>query len=92
MEWGGLGNRTALVDKHAAWVGKLVDINKDDNSDELHSLYSDSNSGGPPPKRVKPRKYPHFNDKIDIDNPIFCVGMEFKTHAHFRDAVKYLSN
>ena len=88
MEWDGLGSRTALVDEHAASVGELVDINEDDNSDELQSLCSESDSDEPPPKRVKLKKYPAFNDKTNMDNPVLCVGMEFKTHAHFRDAVK----
>ncbi|GAB2268041.1 hypothetical protein Dimus_038694 [Dionaea muscipula] len=53
-------------------------------SDDLHNL--DSNLEEDVGDGTK--KNPIFNEKTDFDNPMFCVGMEFKTHELFRDAVK----
>ncbi|XP_058189566.1 uncharacterized protein LOC131307172 [Rhododendron vialii] len=38
--------------------------------------------------RKKGGKYTVFNEKTDMANPRFMVGMEFKTHKVLRDAIK----
>lgn len=37
------------------------------------------------------KKFPLFNEKTDIFNLVFKVGLEFKTHDLFRNAVKEYS-
>ncbi|GAB2233900.1 hypothetical protein Droror1_Dr00003130 [Drosera rotundifolia] len=56
----------------------------DKDTDEVVSVDSSSDDVG----RTKRKKYPFFNEDTDFDNPEFSVGMEFKTHKLFRDAVK----
>ncbi|KAH7857175.1 hypothetical protein Vadar_009876 [Vaccinium darrowii] len=53
----------------------------------LSSGYSSSDEEGGSSKRVR-KKYKLFNEQTDMDNPQFLVGMEFKNHSLFRDAVK----
>ncbi|KAH7833745.1 hypothetical protein Vadar_009318 [Vaccinium darrowii] len=68
-------------------VDELVDIEGvDESSDELDSLDDSSDEEGGSKK--KKMKYPVFNENTDMENPVFKVGMEFKTHAFFREAVK----
>ncbi|GFY81468.1 coenzyme F420 hydrogenase family [Actinidia rufa] len=52
-------------------------------SEELKSICSSSDEEGV----VEKDKYPVFNEKTDMDNPCFSIGMEFKTHV-IRDVVK----
>ncbi|KAH7866379.1 hypothetical protein Vadar_019600 [Vaccinium darrowii] len=54
------------------------------SSDDLDSLCTSSDEDGVKPKK----KHKVFNDQTDMENPVFMVGMEFKSHSQFRDAVK----
>lgn len=82
-EYGGVGDQTMAHDEHA----DLADLDDtSDDSDELVSLSSESDSDGGGKKQKN--KYPVFNEHADMLNPVFSVGMEFKTHEVFRDAVK----
>ncbi|KAF7153831.1 hypothetical protein RHSIM_Rhsim01G0063200 [Rhododendron simsii] len=84
----GLGNTSAHNAKdYSGVVDELADIDyMDEDSDELLSGQSSSDEEGGS-KRDK-KKYTVFNEKTEMGNPVFEVGMEFKTHAQFRDAVK----
>ncbi|KAI8569475.1 hypothetical protein RHMOL_Rhmol02G0282000 [Rhododendron molle] len=65
----------------------LADLDDDtDNTNELDShSSSDTDDDG---RKQKKKKHAIFNEEADILNPVFSVGMEFKTHEIFRDAVK----
>ncbi|XP_028070295.1 uncharacterized protein LOC114272787 [Camellia sinensis] len=54
------------------------------SSDELRSIDSSSDEGGTSHRR----QYLVFNVDSDMHNPQFKLGMEFKSHDMFRDAVK----
>ncbi|GAB2276943.1 hypothetical protein Dimus_011651 [Dionaea muscipula] len=58
----------------------------DEDTNECKSM--DSSSDADVAGRTKHKKYPSFNEDTDFDNPVFSLGMEFKTHKLFRDAVK----
>ncbi|KAG5531053.1 hypothetical protein RHGRI_025868 [Rhododendron griersonianum] len=64
----------------------------DDGSDDTEELDSPSESDTDDDLaskgKKKKKKNPIFNEKTDLLNPVFSPGMEFKTHAIFRDAVK----
>ena len=88
VEWDGLGtSRPAIDPKNAAVIDEIADIEGDDvSSDELRSINNSSDEDG------RSRcKYPIFNEETDMNNPIFALGMEFKTHSLFREAVKEYS-
>lgn len=75
-------NAPELTKEHAAVVDELADIDGDEDVvsyDDLRSINSESDGDN---GRVK---HPVFNEKIDMVNPTFKVGMEFKS---FSDAVK----
>ncbi|KAH7842481.1 hypothetical protein Vadar_005799 [Vaccinium darrowii] len=82
-EYGGVGDQTVAHDEHA----DLADLDDtSDDSDELVSLGSESDSDGGGKKQKN--KYPVFDEHADMLNLVFSVGMEFKTHEIFTDAVK----
>lgn len=82
---GGLGSVPTHGAEYQAVIEELADIDGDcGSSDELESLCTSSDEDGVKPKK----KHQVFNEKTDMANPIFMVGMEFKTHSLFRDAVK----
>ncbi|KAI8571636.1 hypothetical protein RHMOL_Rhmol01G0135200 [Rhododendron molle] len=64
----------------------------DDGSDDTEELdtpsESDTDDDLASKGKKKKKKNVLFNEKTDMLNPVFCPGMEFKTHAIFRDAVK----
>ncbi|KAH7833554.1 hypothetical protein Vadar_007510 [Vaccinium darrowii] len=84
-----LSNKPEIGKSYKETVDKLANINgdSDSGSTELSSGCTSSDEEGGSSKKEK-MKYKVFNEKTDIDNPQFLVGMEFKTHALFRDAVK----
>ncbi|KAH7834918.1 hypothetical protein Vadar_020926 [Vaccinium darrowii] len=78
-------NALELTKEHAAVVDELADIDGDEHvvsSDDLRSIDSESDGVNGRVKR------PVFNEKTDMAIPTFKVGMEFKSHALFRDDVK----
>ncbi|KAF7147202.1 hypothetical protein RHSIM_Rhsim03G0174600 [Rhododendron simsii] len=93
VEFGGLNKKNTLsIDAdYAAVIKEMADIEGgvDDSSDELNSGYSSSDEEGG--SRKQERKYTVFNEKTEMDNPVFEVGMEFKTHDIFANAVKEYS-
>ncbi|KAB2610748.1 hypothetical protein D8674_018780 [Pyrus ussuriensis x Pyrus communis] len=54
----------------------------DYNSDGLHSVHEDEDSG---PSNNK--HYPEFNEKIDMKNPYLSLGLIFRDAAQFKKAV-----
>ncbi|KAE9460709.1 hypothetical protein C3L33_07388, partial [Rhododendron williamsianum] len=85
IEFGGLDE---INDPVFALMGDdLADLDDDtDNTDELDShSSSDTDDDG---RKQKKKKHAFFNEEADMLNPVFSVGMEFKTHEIFRDAVK----
>ncbi|KAI8569476.1 hypothetical protein RHMOL_Rhmol02G0282000 [Rhododendron molle] len=63
--------------------------NLDDDTDNTNELDSHSSSDTDDDgRKQKKKKHAIFNEEADILNPVFSVGMEFKTHEIFRDAVK----
>ncbi|KAG5531079.1 hypothetical protein RHGRI_025890 [Rhododendron griersonianum] len=87
VEFIGLGRSEVTYDD-APVVDNLVNIDGDEDvvsDDELKSNDSNSDGEGGTDNGVK---HTVFNENTDMVNPIFEVGMEFKTHAVFRDAVK----
>ncbi|KAH7865657.1 hypothetical protein Vadar_009433 [Vaccinium darrowii] len=74
-------NAFELTKEHAAVVDELGDEDVV-SSDDLRSIDSESDGDN---GRVK---HSVFNEKTDMVNPTFKVGMEFKSHTLFRDAVK----
>lgn len=93
VEFGGLNKKNTLsIDaNYAAVIEEMADIEGgiDDSSDELNSGHSSSDEEGE--SRKQERKYTVFNEKTKMDNPVFEVGMEFKTHDLFANAVKKYS-
>ncbi|KAH7846311.1 hypothetical protein Vadar_012400 [Vaccinium darrowii] len=83
-----LGGPTHIAD-YESIVEELraVDGYCGSSSDELDSLCTSSDEDGLKPKK----KHKVFNDQTDTENPVFMVGMEFKSHSQFRDAVKEYS-
>ncbi|KAH7862346.1 hypothetical protein Vadar_003544 [Vaccinium darrowii] len=79
---------SGVTKDYADVVDLLADIDGDTDvmtsDDDLRSIDSDSDEEG----RGNRVKHTVFNEKTDMDNPIFKVGMEFKTHGQFREAVK----
>ncbi|KAH7836032.1 hypothetical protein Vadar_032154 [Vaccinium darrowii] len=79
---------SGVTKDYAHVVDELADIEGDadvmTSDDDLRSIDSDSDEEG----RGNRVKHTVFNEKTDMENPIFKVGMEFKTHAVFREAVK----
>ncbi|KAI8563066.1 hypothetical protein RHMOL_Rhmol03G0084600 [Rhododendron molle] len=87
VEFIGLGKSEVAYDD-TPMVDNLVNIDGDEDvvsDDELRSNDSNSDGEGGIDNGVK---HVVFNENTDMVNPIFEVGMEFKTHAVFRDAVK----
>ncbi|KAI8546654.1 hypothetical protein RHMOL_Rhmol07G0136600 [Rhododendron molle] len=87
VEFIGLGKSEVTYDDTPV-VDNLVNIDGDEDvvsNDELRSNDSNSDGEGGIDNGVK---HAVFNENTDMVNPIFEVGMEFKTHAVFRDAVK----
>ncbi|KAH7843500.1 hypothetical protein Vadar_017319 [Vaccinium darrowii] len=84
-----LSNKPEIDNSYKETLDKLANIDgdSDSGSSELSSGCTSSDEEGGSSKREK-KKYKVFNEKTDMDNPQFLVGMEFKTHALFRDAVK----
>ncbi|KAH7847184.1 hypothetical protein Vadar_022991 [Vaccinium darrowii] len=79
---------SGVTKDYADVVDVLADIDGDadvmTSDDDLRSIDSDSDEEG----RGNRVKHTVFNEKTNMENPIFKVGMEFKTHALFREAVK----
>ncbi|KAH7862383.1 hypothetical protein Vadar_004172 [Vaccinium darrowii] len=81
----GLGSLPTHGAEYQLVIEELANIDVDcGSSDELESLCTSSNEDGVKPKK----KHQVFNEKTDMANPVFMVGMEFKSHSLFRDAVK----
>ncbi|GAB2271950.1 hypothetical protein Dimus_006778 [Dionaea muscipula] len=57
-------------------------------SDDLHNLDSNSEEDVGDGTKMNPI----FNEKTNFDNPMFCVGMEFKAHELFRDRRERVCN
>ncbi|KAH7833702.1 hypothetical protein Vadar_008858 [Vaccinium darrowii] len=76
------------ADDYADVVDELADIEGDadvmTSDDDLRSIDSDSTEEGSG-NRVK---HIVFNEKTDMENLISKVGMKFKTHVLFREAMK----
>lgn len=85
-----LSNKPEIDQSYKEILEKLANIDGDSDSGStyLSSGYSSSDEEGGSSKRVRRKKYKLFNEQTDMDNPQFLVGMEFKTHSLFRDAVK----
>ncbi|KAF7133068.1 hypothetical protein RHSIM_Rhsim09G0050000 [Rhododendron simsii] len=80
--------RSEVTYDDAPVVDNLVNIDGDEDvvsDDELRSNDSNSDGEGRTENGVK---HTIFNENTDMVNPIFEVGMEFKTHVVFRDAIK----
>ncbi|KAF7139509.1 hypothetical protein RHSIM_Rhsim07G0151200 [Rhododendron simsii] len=87
VEFIGLGRSEVTYDD-APVVDNLVTIDGDEDvvsDDELRSNDSNYDGEGGTNNGVK---HTIFNENTDMVNPVFKVGMEFETHAVFRDAVK----
>ncbi|KAH7837497.1 hypothetical protein Vadar_014550 [Vaccinium darrowii] len=66
----------------------MLDSEGIDNTEELLSHSSSLDSDDDTVRTTKKKKYPIFNENVDMLNPVFSIEMEFKTHAIFRDAIK----
>ncbi|KAG5528103.1 hypothetical protein RHGRI_028889 [Rhododendron griersonianum] len=88
VEFVGLQSIVMLDDHYAAIVEEMPDLEGglDDSSDELISFSGSSDEEGG--FRKKGRKYIVFNEKTDMANPRFKVGMEFKTHEKYGERIK----
>ncbi|GKU88750.1 hypothetical protein SLEP1_g2978 [Rubroshorea leprosula] len=53
-----------------------------DNSHELHSPYESDNDG------TSKRRYPEFNESVDMEKPKLVVGMLFKDRELLKQAIK----
>ena len=72
-------------------VGNERSTSDVDEEDDLDSIFGSDNEEEGPYKRLKqfiPKKYPEFNPKVDMRNPIFKVGQVYSTATIFRDAVR----
>ncbi|XP_028084942.1 uncharacterized protein LOC114286062 [Camellia sinensis] len=77
LEFAGVGSKNAMVKA----VDDLQSLGS--SSDELRSIDSLFDEGG----TSHMRQYPIFNVHYDIHSPQFKLGMEFKSHNMFRNAV-----
>ncbi|KAH7846022.1 hypothetical protein Vadar_008846 [Vaccinium darrowii] len=79
----------AYVENEVPDLGDLADLDgESEDTEEFDSGYSSSDTDDGRAPKVKKKKNVIFNEKVDMVNPVFSVGMDFKTHAIFRDAVK----
>ncbi|KAH7863402.1 hypothetical protein Vadar_017045 [Vaccinium darrowii] len=98
IEFAGLGGSMAPSgQEYASMVDGLANLDGDSDgisSDDLKSMSgssSDEDEDGWTGRKKAKTNYPVFNEKTDMDNPVFKIGMEFKTHEQVREAIKEYS-
>lgn len=95
IEFQGLQNiKVPYDEEYVASVADLADVDGDSDvvsKDELRSICGSSDDDSAGGGKRGQTKNPVFNEKTDLCNPVFKKGMEFKTHALVRDAVKEYS-
>lgn len=87
-EFVGLHNKDEMDQSYAETLENLADIDGDSDRDSSEFSSGETSSDEEAGPSKKKAKFPVFNEKTDMQNPRFAVGMEFKSHALFRDAVK----